>query len=159
MTSVRWLCALMLAQAAAAAAAPDLLPPEKAFRFSARAAGPQAVEARFTVADGYYLYRDKIRFRVEPAQAGLVAPVLPPGKVKRDEFFGEVETYRGVLRIDLTLDAAKPGQRIVIKAESQGCADAGICYPPTVQEVAVLLPAGSVVPGNFLEPEKKGWFN
>jgi thiol:disulfide interchange protein DsbD len=149
--------ALMLATAAlGASSTSDLLPPERAFPFTARALGPQTVEARFNVADGYYLYRDKIRFQVEPASAGLVASELPAGKVKHDEFFGNVATYRGVLRVDLAFKSVAPGQRIVIKAESQGCADAGICYPPLVQTATVTLPAGSVIPE---DPAKKSWFN
>jgi len=148
--------ALALAVPADLARAADLLPPERAFPFSALASGPQTVEARFNVPDGYYLYRDKIRFQVEPASAGLAPLELPAGKLKHDEFFGDVATYRGLLKVDLVLKSAAPGQRILIKAEAQGCADAGICYPPIVQTATVTLPAGSVVPP---EAPKKSWFN
>ena len=48
------------------------LPPDKAFRFSARVVDAQTVEARFIIAEGYYLYRDKIHFVIEPATAGLM---------------------------------------------------------------------------------------
>ncbi len=72
---------------------PKLLPPEQAFRLSARALDPATIEARFDVADGYYLYRDKLRFTIEPV--GALPANLPPGKRKHDEFFGDVETYRG----------------------------------------------------------------
>jgi thiol:disulfide interchange protein DsbD len=154
--SVVALASMLATVASAASATADLLPPERAFPFTARALGPQTVEARFNVADGYYLYRDKVRFQVEPAAAGLVPAELPAGKVKHDEFFGDVATYRGVLRLDLVIKSATPGQRIVIKAESQGCADAGICYPPIVQTATVTLPAGSVIPE---DPAKKSWFN
>ena len=47
---------------------PKLLPPEQAFRLSARALDPATIEARFDVADGYYLYRDKLRFTIEPVR-------------------------------------------------------------------------------------------
>src|SRR6195256_7023419 len=77
------------------------LAPEKAFRFSARALDPHTVEARFTIADGYYLYRDKLHFAVEPAASGLTVPSLPNGKIKEDQFFGRVETYRGNLIVTL----------------------------------------------------------
>ncbi len=135
------------------------LPAEKAFRFSARALGPETVEARFAIADGYYLYRDKIHFAVEPVGIGLPVPTLPTGKIKVDEFFGRVETYRGNLVVRLPLHDATPGQRIVIQAESQGCADIGICYPPNVQRVTVALPAAHGLPGPAVEATKKGWFN
>jgi thiol:disulfide interchange protein DsbD len=135
------------------------LPPEKAFRFSARLVDAQTVEARFMIADGYYLYRDKIHFAIEPAAAGLTVPRLPEGKMKEDQFFGRVETYRGDVVVKLAVKDPKPGQQIVIAAESQGCADIGICYPPNVQRVMLALPAGSVIPGASGDSPKKSWFN
>jgi thiol:disulfide interchange protein DsbD len=135
------------------------LPPEKAFRFSARALSPQTVEARFIIADGYYLYRDKIRFAVEPPEIGLPVPALPAGKIKVDEFFGRTETYRGSLVVSLPLHDASPGQRVVIQAESQGCADIGICYPPNVQRVTVALPPADALPGPAIEATKKSWLD
>jgi len=135
------------------------LPPDKAFRFTARALNPQAVEARFNIADGYYLYRDKLHFVVEPASAGLTSPDLPAGKIKQDEFFGKVETYRGDLTVKLDLKGTVPGQQVTVQAESQGCADIGICYPPNVQRATVLLPAATAVPTAPGEPARKSWFN
>jgi thiol:disulfide interchange protein DsbD len=135
------------------------LPPDKAFRFSARLVDAQTVEARFMIAEGYYLYRDKIHFAIEPAAAGLTVPRLPEGKIKEDQFFGRVETYRGDVVVKLAVKDPKPGQQIVIAAESQGCADIGICYPPTVQRVTLALPAGSVVPDARGDSPKKSWFN
>jgi thiol:disulfide interchange protein DsbD len=114
---------------------------------------------RFMIAEGYYLYRDKIHFAIEPAAAGLTVPRLPEGKVKEDQFFGRVETYRGDVVVNLAVKDPKPGQQIVIAAESQGCADIGICYPPTVQRVTLALPVGSVVPDTVGDPPRKRWFN
>jgi len=72
----------------------ELLEPEKAFRFSARAADG-AVEISFAIADGYYMYRDKFRFAAEGNPAvRLGAPEFPAGARHKDELFGEVETYR-----------------------------------------------------------------
>jgi thioredoxin:protein disulfide reductase len=135
------------------------LPPNKAFRFSARLLDARTVEARFVIADGYYLYRDKVHFAVEPASAGLSVPALPNGKVKEDQFFGKVETYRGDVVVNLALTDAKPGQQVVIAAESQGCADIGLCYPPTVQRVTLELPEASIVPSQPSDASKKSWFN
>jgi thioredoxin:protein disulfide reductase len=153
------LAALALLIAIPALAQVTPLPPERAFRFSARALSPQEVEARFAIADGYYLYRDKIRFSIEPPGIGLPVPALPAGKIKVDEFFGRMETYRGSLIVSLPLHDAVPGQRVVIQAESQGCADIGICYPPNVQRVTVALPAANALPGPAVEATKKSWFN
>lgn len=133
------------------------LPPDRAFRFSAKLVAPRTVEARFSIAEGYYLYRDKIHFTAEPATA-VTVPTLPSGIVKEDPFFGHVETYRSAVVVNLTLTEVKPGQQVVIAAESQGCADLGICYPPTVQRVTIPIPEASVVPTGA-EPVKKSWFD
>ena len=143
---------------ASASAQVNPLAPEKAFRFSARALDPYTVEARFTIADGYYLYRDKLHFAVEPAASGLTVAPLPNGKIKEDQFFGRVETYRGNLIVNLQLRATPPGQKVVVQAESQGCADLGICYPPNIQRVVVALPAAGSAPTPLDEAPKKQWF-
>lgn len=140
-------------------AAQEPLPPEKAFQFSARLVDARTVEARFVIADGYYLYRDKIHFAIEPAAAGLAVPRLPDGTVKEDQFFGRTETYRGDVIVQLAVKDPKPGQLIVIAAESQGCADIGLCYPPTVQRVALALPEAGMAPAAPSQPSKRAWFN
>jgi len=119
----------------------------------------QTIEARFAIAEGYYLYRDKVHFAVEPASAGLLVPPLPDGKVKEDQFFGKVETYRGDVVVNLALKEPKPGQQVVIAAESQGCADIGLCYPPTIQRVTLALPEASVIQNTPTGGAKKPWFN
>ena len=138
---------------------PKLLPPEQAFRFSARALDATTLEARFDVADGYYLYRDKLAFTVEPAESAGAAPVLPQGKRKHDEFFGDVETYRGRVVVRVPLAKASPGAAVTLKAGSQGCADAGVCYPPNLQQVRLSVPAPGAGAGPIVEPaRKKGLF-
>jgi thiol:disulfide interchange protein DsbD len=145
---------------AAAAAGTELLPPEQAFRFSARALDARTLEARFAIADGYYLYRDKFKFAVTPDGAVLGAPELPAGKIKTDEFFGKVETYRGTVVVKLPLSGAAAGQTVVLAADSQGCADVGVCYPPTRQKLTLALPAPGAGPGAVVDatPPKKSWF-
>lgn len=154
-----WAALAALLVAAWPVAAQDPLPPDKAFRFSARPVDARTVEAHFMIADGYYLYRDKIHFAIEPAAAGLAVPRLPDGTVKEDQFFGRVETYRGDVVVQLAVKDPKPGQVIVIAAESQGCADIGICYPPTVQRVALALPDAGTAPAAPSQPPKRAWFN
>ena len=117
-------CALL------AAAADDLLAPEQAFRFSARLVEPGLVEVRYRISEGYYMYRDKFRFTAIPQSAGLGEARFPPGKIKDDEFFGRVETYRGELLIKLPVKSAGG---FTLKAVSQGCADVGVCYIPVTQ--------------------------
>jgi len=136
--------------------APKLLPPEQAFRFSARVLDPATIEARFDVADGYYLYRDKLHFTAEPVQVRSVD--LPRGQRKHDEFFGDVETYRGAVTVRLPLASPASGKNVVVRAESQGCADAGVCYPPNPQELTLAVPANGAKPGPFVEAAPKGPF-
>lgn len=110
-------------------AAEDFLPPEKAFMFSAKMLDSQHVEVRYHIADGYYLYREKLAFVVTPVEAQLGRPELPPGEIKFDENFQkDVEHYRGDLVIRLPILQSRPG--MVLTVTSQGCADQGLCYPP-----------------------------
>ena len=155
----RLLLAVVLAAALPGLAVNSPLPPDKAFRFSARALNPETIEARFVIADGYYLYRDRINFSVEPTAVRLTVPPLPEGKVKEDQFFGKVQTFRGSLIVNLSLKDVKIGEKIVLRVESQGCADVGICYPPHIQRIALVLPAANSAPTRANEPPKKSWFN
>ena len=143
----------------AAGLEPTLLPNERAFAFSARGIDERTVEARFVIADGYYLYRDRLKFTVDPGALGVTA--LPPGKLKEDQFFGKVETYRNQLVVRLPLETAAPGRAVTVNAESQGCADIGVCYPPQTQKVTLTLPAVGGRPGIPVEaaPPKKSWLN
>ena len=156
------LAAIAVAASAAAQlpAGPKLLPAEQAFRLSARALDAKTVEVRFNVADGYYLYRDKFSFAAEPSPATAGKADLPPGKPHQDEFFGKVFTYRGLAVIKLPVVSAKPGQDLTLVVGSQGCADAGVCYPPQVQRVALTLPAAGAGPSPAVEalPAKPAYF-
>ncbi len=146
--------------AAYAGADPKLLEPERAFAFSAQALDDKTIEARFSIADGYYLYREKLKFSVAPPAVADGAS-LPPGKIKEDAFFGKVETYRHEVAVKLPLHSVEPGGKVTVRAESQGCADVGVCYPPQVQTVSLTLPAPGARAGPPVSavPEKKKWFN
>jgi thiol:disulfide interchange protein DsbD len=124
------------------AAEPELLEPDKAFRFSARLKDPRSIEVNYQIAPGYYLYRDKFSFVLSPAGAKPGAAQLPAGQKHRDEFFGEVETYRGNISIVLPFELAEAGvPAIKLAATSQGCADAGVCYIPHEQKAELKLAA------------------
>jgi thiol:disulfide interchange protein DsbD len=120
-----------------------LLEPEKAFRFSARNLEAGAVEVRFAIADGYYLYRERLRFAAEGNPAvRLGAPELPPGEKHKDEFFGEMETYRRDLRVRIPVEGAGAFD---LKVISQGCADVGVCYVPMESSARIVLAAADAV--------------
>jgi thiol:disulfide interchange protein DsbD len=133
---------LLLASWPARAAEPELLEPEKAFRLAARIATNDAIEVRYLIAPGYYMYRDKFRFALTSTEAKLGEPQLPRGTMRRDPFFGDVETYRDRVTIKLPLDlgGGEP-QMLELSATSQGCADVGVCYLPQEQKVEMRLAA------------------
>ena len=141
--TLRWLLLLLVfATGIARAAEPELLDPEKAFVFSARVVAPDAIEVRYVIAKGYYLYRDKFRFSLEPAAVGAGADERPPGLVHKDEFFGETQIYRDEVRIRLPIHAGG-ARRAVLTAVSQGCADVGVCYVPVEQKAELRLAAAA----------------
>src|SRR5690606_18973131 len=120
----------------------ELLPVDEAFVLQARAVERGRIAIEWTIAEGYYLYRH--RTSVQVAEGGFKAnPLeLPPGKRHTDEFFGEVETYRGRLVATLTGAAADGVRELGLQVQYQGCADLGICYPPQTRTLRVALPAG-----------------
>jgi thioredoxin:protein disulfide reductase len=129
-----WLCWSGLVQAANA-----FLEPEQAFRLSAQAKDERTVEVRFDVAPGYYLYRERLSVQA-PDGVILGEPVIPPGKVKFDENFQkDVETYHGGL--SFTVPVTQAAGPFTLTVNSQGCADAGLCYPPQTQMLRVSLRA------------------
>jgi thiol:disulfide interchange protein DsbD len=118
------LCLLVLAPAWAAE---EFLPPEQAFVVTGRMISNDRAEVSVSIAPGYYVYREPFRFEATGATIGPAE--MPPGKVKFDDNFQKnVETYRGDLRIQLPVGLANG--KFTLAVVSQGCADAGLCYPP-----------------------------
>jgi thioredoxin:protein disulfide reductase len=127
---------LLLILLASLAQAQDLLEPEKAFRLSVQAIDANTLELRYRIANGYYVYRE--RFKFEAAGVEFGPAVFPSGEVHNDQFFGRTETYRKELRITLPVTNPASGS-FELAATSQGCADAGICYPPFTHTMRVAL--------------------
>ncbi len=137
------LVALSAGLAHAAVNEADLLEPEKAFRMSTRAVDDRTVEVKFDIADGYYLYRERFKFEAEPGIGGASVkfgtPDFPAGVKKKDEFFGEVETYRKQLIVLLPVEKTGGGDTLKLVVTSQGCADVGVCYVPMQTRASVKL--------------------
>jgi thioredoxin:protein disulfide reductase len=120
--------------------AADFLDPEDAFKFNAVVTdGGKAVEAHFSVADGYYLYQERLAFEAnEHVQLG--APHYPPGTIKFDDTFNKaVVTYRGDVAVKLPVESG--GGAFTLTARLQGCADRGLCYPPEQRNARLELVA------------------
>lgn len=112
-----------------ALAEPDLLPPDQAFRMRAGGRSGQTLEVLFLAAPGYYLYAEKFKFETDNKAVRVASVELPPGQTKWEEEFGKTITYfRGLVRVRVTLDG--PPIPVKLIAHAQGCADAGVCYPP-----------------------------
>ena len=138
----------------------DLLPVDEAFALDARAVDDSRARFSFTIANGYYLYRH--RFSVQALDEGLPAGTLdiPHGTPHHDEFFGDVETWRGQVAAELAgLEGSLSSARR-FRLKYQGCANAGICYPPQVREVTIQpaaattsqVPALGALPGAAPSP-------
>jgi thiol:disulfide interchange protein DsbD len=139
---------------------PALLDAEKAFSVTARMVDERTLELRYAIAAGYYLYRDRFHFSINGQSVSVSPRAWPAGKWKQDANFGNVITYRDSVRLLLSismakLEATRPGRNsLALIASSQGCADAGICYPPLHQTLildpgssAVVSPQDQVSPG------------
>ena len=119
----------------------EFLDPDDAFTLDTRL-NDGVVEARWTIAPTYYLYRNKFVFDVVDGEGNTVGDaVMSPGKPKYDEYFGDVEVYyrEAVARIPVL---SRPGDsELRLRVTYQGCADAGLCYPPIKKTVAHAIPA------------------
>jgi thioredoxin:protein disulfide reductase len=137
---------------AALAAQPKFLPPDEVFHVSGAAAGPNAIRLGWTIRDGYYLYRSRLKVAASDGTA-LGTLQLPAGLIKMDPYFGREEIYRhaltGLLPVERKSGAGPRDVSLLVTY--QGCADAGLCYPPITKTISVQLPpAGSAgsVPGH-----------
>ncbi len=142
MLLLRWLLGMLivLSMALPSYAQEEFLDPEQAFRFSAQLKPGGLLEVRYVIADGYYMYRDRFRFDVEPGTVILGAARFPAGQWHEDEFFGRSEIFRNAVTMQIPIvSGTESGQTIRLVAVSQGCADAGICYLPTTQTMDFVL--------------------
>ncbi|MGH8298945.1 MAG: protein-disulfide reductase DsbD [Steroidobacteraceae bacterium] len=126
---------------AALANQPKFLPPDQVFHVSGAAAGPDTIRLDWTIHDGYYLYRSRLRVAsADGMQLGALQ--LPRGQIKTDPYFGREEIYRHALAAIVPLErgSATGSRNIALRVTYQGCADAGLCYPPITKTVSVRLP-------------------
>jgi len=142
---MRYALILLLTMAVLPATAQELLQPEEAFKPSAEAVGPDRVKVRWTVEDGYYLYRDKLDLTVVGPEGAEVSGIdIPEGKVKYDPTFDkEMQIFRGQAALTATLNGVSAGDSVKVEASYQGCADAGVCYPPQTAQFDLTLAAAA----------------
>ncbi|MCC6717279.1 MAG: protein-disulfide reductase DsbD [Acetobacteraceae bacterium] len=132
------------ALAAETAGSPEFLDPDVAFRLEATPEGPDQVRLRWVIADRYYLYRDRIKVKTDTPGVVLGKTDFPPGILKNDEYFGEQVIYHGELSARVPLSRAAGGaQPLALAVTYQGCAEAGLCYPPITKTFDLQLPASN----------------
>lgn len=119
----------------------DLLPVDEAFKPEITVSA-DAVQLSFAVAPGYYLYKERISLAsMRESELSFGALELPPGEPKTDEFFGEMHVFHKSFSGSAALNFAGPRPNIIaFKLKYQGCADAGVCYPPQTRSYAMDLP-------------------
>ena len=115
------------------------LDPDTAFVLSIQPIADNQLRAVFQIANGYYLYRHKIRFESMDASSPLGQYTLPPGETQDDEYFGRVSIYPQDVAVNLRLLNQPPPKQVVIKASYQGCAKNGICYSPIEKIIPVVF--------------------
>ena len=129
--------------------APDFLPPEKAFRVEATwLENSNQVEVEFLPAKGYYIYQESLKFQAgsEAGKLMNIWPELPLGLEKFDETFQKkLQVYKQafIVLLDIKPSSGKP---MYIEATLQGCAEAGICYPPMTLKFLLAAPGVKSAP-------------
>ena len=118
----------------------QFLPVDQAFVFTAIADGADRVLLDWQVAPGYYLYRHRTSAKTSTPGFSLGEIAMPDGKKKTDEFFGDVEVYYGILTATVPVTRPTAASSFEVEVTYQGCADAGLCYPPVTKTVAIELP-------------------
>ncbi|MCL1057394.1 protein-disulfide reductase DsbD [Shewanella gelidimarina] len=111
---------------------PELMPVDQAFVFDFKQEGDK-VKISWVIADGYYMYRDKLKFEADGAVLGEIA--LPKGKSHNDEYFGEQEVYYSYVEMPVAIKEAAAGD--TLNVTFMGCAEGKLCFPPT-KRTAVL---------------------
>lgn len=141
----------------------EFMHPDLAFRLDVTADGPDRAKVSFEIADGYYLYRSRMKAATDSPQAHLGQLALPKGEMKTDEYFGEQEVYHHEVigQLPISRGAVDQTIEVPIKVTYQGCADAGLCYPPITKTINVSLPPGigasvpTSAPSEFVSEQDK----
>lgn len=121
----------------------EFLDPDQAFRVVTAADGPDRIRVEWAIYPGYYIYKSKIKVATPSTDVQLGAPSLPTGEEKTDEYFGTQEVYHN--DVEGTVPVARPAGGAIelpVEVTYQGCAEAGLCYPPITKKLKVNLPAG-----------------
>jgi thiol:disulfide interchange protein DsbD len=129
---------------------PKFLPPDEAFQLKLVARDAHTLQSSFTITEGYYLYRDKIKLSSKDS-AIKITPNLPQGDMKNDPNFGPTQVLHHSFQADAALEGiGDVASSVTVDAVYQGCSEQGLCYPPINKTLVVdLTPASfAAVPSN-----------
>ncbi len=116
-------------------------PPDEVFRLDAVALDDRTVQVRFAIREDFYLYRKRMKFAIEGSASDLADTiVLPEGKLKSDPYFGDMQVYYRGVDVQIPI-AGESTESVTLRVGYQGCAEAGLCYPPQTKLLKVTLPA------------------
>ena len=125
-------------------AGPEPLSVEEAFVAEIVETSADEVQVQFSIADEYYLYQKKFSFEADNDTIAIGSPAYSEPSVHEDEFFGKSNVYRDTALITLPINNDSKARSFNLAVGFQGCADMGLCYPPTIQSLRVDLPAAQV---------------
>lgn len=126
----------------------EFLDPEVAFSVTASMKDANTLSAHFKVAPKYYLYQERLGFSVASGEVSLSKPLLPAATLKNDPNFGDVLIYKENFTVDIPVQGTGKFELLV---KFQGCADAGLCYPPQKQTITLSAEAGNVSQNNSVD--------
>lgn len=136
----------------------DLLPPDQAFKLSAKALSRGQLEFSWDIAEGFSLYRKNLRLESKTQGVEIGTPNFPAGKTKHDEILGDTVHYRNKLTVPVPIKAGDAAGSVTVLARYQGCSDSGVCYPPQKRTLEIALPAAALTTsGNPLAKLVKGF--
>ncbi|MEE4145494.1 MAG: protein-disulfide reductase DsbD [Halieaceae bacterium] len=125
-----------------AGSSPQFLPVEEAYRIELEVLPDKSLRVVWLIADSYYLYQHRFSFKLSDASGDIpVAVELPPALQREDEYFGQVQVY--YQQADILLVPERAPQVATLALGSQGCADAGLCYPPQTHYFTVDFTTGT----------------
>ena len=117
---------------------PTFLPPDEAFIPSINYQDDKNVQVRWDIQDGYYLYMGMFEFSTDDPNIKIAKVIMPDGIKKKDEFFGNVDVYYKLVEANIYFQQPI-NKNISLVVKYQGCADAGLCYPPITKKLSVMI--------------------
>ena len=126
----------------------QFLPVDEAYQLTLVADGGQRLMLQWVIAPEYYLYRHAFKAQASDSEGSIAANLaVPDGLAKTDEFFGDVEVYYDAL--EAMVDLERTTELAQIKVTYQGCADAGLCYPPETKSFLWHMASGEIQAGSL----------